>query len=259
MSEAITSWHDIGPRSAPVVVLLHAIATDSGLWASQIPVWSQRFRLLVIDLPGHGASQPRPHINSIEAYADALAQLLSRESIETASIVGLSLGGMIAQAFALSFPERVRSLVLSNTSARTPPPMQTIWSQRRQQALDHGMEHQVAPTLERWFTPRFAERAPLHVERIANMIRNTACDGYVAAIDAIQRLDLLDRLPELSMPALVITGRDDPAATTQIAASIADKLPRSRLAVLEDAAHLSNIEQPVAFTEAVGAFLEEMR
>ncbi|MBB6096510.1 3-oxoadipate enol-lactonase [Povalibacter uvarum] len=259
MSDPITSWHDIGPRSAPVVVLLHAIATDSDLWASQIPVWSQRFRLLAVDLPGHGASKPRPHINSVEAYADALAQLLLRESIQTASIVGLSLGGMIAQAFALSFPERVRSLVLSNTSARTPPAMQDIWSKRMQQAVQHGMEHQVAPTIERWFTPRFTERAPLHVARIARMIRSTSLEGYVAAIEAIQRLDLLDRLPELSMPALVITGRLDPAATPQIAETIAGKLPDSRLTVIEDAAHLSNIEQPGAFVESVGAFLEQTR
>lgn len=259
MSDTITSWQDIGPRSAPVVVLLHAIATNNDLWAPQIPVWSQSFRLLAIDLPGHGASKPRPHINSVEAYADALAQLLLSESIKDASFVGLSLGGMIAQAFALSFPERVRSLVLSNTSARTPPAMQAVWSQRKEQALLNGMESQVASTIERWLTPQFIARAPMDVARIAGMIRNTTIEGYVAAIEAIQRLDLLDSLSGLPIPALVITGRNDPAATPQVAASIADKLPDSRLSVLDDAAHLSNVEQPVAFAETVGAFLEQTR
>jgi 3-oxoadipate enol-lactonase len=108
---AITSWHDLGPRDAPVVVLLHAIATCSELWAQQIPVWSQFARVLAVDLPGHGASAPRPQISSLDQYAHALAELLANASIEDVSIVGLSFGGMIGQAFALNYPQRVRSLV----------------------------------------------------------------------------------------------------------------------------------------------------
>lgn len=252
---AITSWRDVGPRDAPVVVLLHAIATSAELWAAQIPVWSQFARIVAVDLPGHGASAPRPRIDSIDEYAHALAELLASQTISDVSIVGLSLGGMIGQAFALHYPQRVRSLVLSNTSARTPPEMKDIWARRKDDALTHGMDAQVPATIERWFTPKFRQSAPLHVERIANLIRQTSCEGYVAAIQAIRGLDLLDRLSALDMPALVVGGRQDTAVTVQVVEAIAQRLPNSGTLLLDDAAHLANIEQPIAFTENVGRFL----
>ena len=252
---AITSWHDVGPRDAPAVVLLHAIATDSDLWASQIPVWSRFARILSVDLPGHGASAPRPQIDSLDQYAHALAELLASVATEDVSIVGLSFGGMIGQAFALNYPQRVRSLVLSNTSARTSVEMKEAWTRRRQDALTHGMQAQVATTIERWFTPRFREKAPLHVERVANMIRRTSYEGYAAAIEAIRGLDLLDRLSSLEMPVFVVGGRQDAAVTPQVVETMAQRMPKARTLLLDDAAHLANIEQPIAFTEAVGQFL----
>lgn len=252
---AISSWRDVGPRDAPVVVLLHAIATSSELWAAQIPVWSQFARIVAVDLPGHGASAARPHIDSLDQYAHALAELLASHSIGDVSIVGLSLGGMIGQAFALSYPQRVRSLVLSNTSARTPPEMKEVWARRKEDALIYGMDAQVAATIERWFTPKFRQSAPLHVERIANLIRQTSPEGYAAAIQAIRGLDLLDRLSALDMPALVVGGRQDTATTVQVIEGIAGRLPNGGTLLLDDAAHLANVEQPLAFTENVGRFL----
>jgi 3-oxoadipate enol-lactonase len=252
---AITSWHDAGPRDAPAVVLLHAIATDSDLWAPQIPAWSQFARILAVDLPGHGASAPRPQIDSLDQYAHALAELLASAAIEDVSIVGLSFGGMIGQAFALDYPQRVRSLVLSNTSARTSAEMKETWTRRKQAAATQGMQAQVAATIERWFTPQFREKSPLQVERVANMIRRTSYDGYAAAIEAIRGLDLLDRLSSLEMPVLVVGGLQDAAVTPQTVEALAQRVPRAKTLLLDDAAHLANVEQPTAFTEAVGQFL----
>jgi 3-oxoadipate enol-lactonase len=252
---AITSWHDVGPRDAPAVVLLHAIATDSDLWASQIPVWARFARILSVDLPGHGASAPRPQIDSLDQYAHALAELLASVAAEDVSIVGLSFGGMIGQAFALNYPQRVRSLVLSNTAARTSAEMKEVWTRRKGAAATQGMPAQVATTIERWFTPQFREKAPLHVERVANMIRRTTYEGYAAAIEAIRGLDLLDRLSSLEMPVLVVGGRQDTAVTPQVVATMAQRLPKARTLLLDEAAHLANIEQPIAFTETVGQFL----
>ena len=254
-SRAITSWQDVGPRDAPVVVLLHAIATCSELWAQQIPVWSQFARILAVDLPGHGASAPRPQIDSLDQYAHALAELLASASIEDVSIVGLSFGGMIGQAFALNYPQRVRSLVLSNTSARTSAEMREIWARRKEHAATQGMQEQVATTLERWFTPQFRENAPLHVERVANMIRRTTYEGYSAAIEAIRGLDLLDRLTSLEMQVLVVGGRQDAAVTPQTVEAMVQRVPKARTLLLDGAAHLANVEQPIAFSEAVGHFL----
>jgi 3-oxoadipate enol-lactonase len=109
MQPEITSWREAGSASAPVVMLLHSIATQGAVWAQQVAVWSSSFRLIVPDLPGHGASVPRASIRTLDAYADALAQLLDDVGAARPIVVGLSLGGMIAQVFALRHPGGLRA------------------------------------------------------------------------------------------------------------------------------------------------------
>src|SRR5262249_25034272 len=125
----------------------------------------------------------------------------------------------------------------------------------KEHAVAHGMQEQVATTLERWFTPQFREHAPLHVERVANMIRRTSLEGYCAAIEAIRGLDLLDRLDSLAIPVLVVGGKQGASVTPQVVEPLAQGVPKAQKRLLDPAAHLANVEQPVAFTEAVGHFL----
>jgi 3-oxoadipate enol-lactonase len=248
-----------GPEAAPALVLLHSIATNSTLWAAQIPVWSRSFRVLAVDLPGHGASPPDPRLENPGHYTELIANLLDRCGISHCSIVGLSLGGLIGQMFALEHPDRCRSLVIANSSARTPPEMQQRWETRKRQALEEGMESQVDSTLERWFTPEFRARSALTVRWVADMIRGTHPHGYRAAIEAIQAVNTLDRLPSIQCPVLVVAGRRDTATTVENLQNLAAELPAARLEVLESASHLSNLVQPVEFTECVGAFLDQTR
>lgn len=241
------------------MVLLHSIATNSTLWSAQIPVWSRLFRVLAVDLPGHGASPPDPHLEDPSRYTELIVELLDRNGVARCSIVGLSLGGMIGQMFALEHPDRLRSLVLANTSARTPPEMQQRWETRKLQALQEGMQSQVDATLGRWFTPEFLAQSELTVRWVAHMIRSTHPQGYRAAIEAIQSVNTLDRLASIQCPVLVVAGRRDTATTVEVLQNLAAKLPDARLEILESAAHLSNLAQPVEFTERVGAFLDRTR
>ncbi len=136
-----------GRADGPPVVLLHAIATDSSMWLAQIPVWAGMFRLICMDLPGHGNSPEADEELDLAGYADCVREVLDAERIGSASLVGLSFGGMVAQAFALSYPERVRSLVLAHTSARTVEAVRGIWDGRIAQLEKEGMAAQVTPTL----------------------------------------------------------------------------------------------------------------
>lgn len=244
-----------GPENAAAVVLLHSLATDSSLWRLQLPVWSQRLRVISVDLPGHGASPALGGEPSLDDFAAALATTLDALKIKRATIVGLSLGGMVAQALALQQPDRVRSLVLAHTSAQTSPSVRDVWAMRLS-ALDEGdMEGQVQGTLTRWFTSEFAANAPLTLSWIAGLIRCTPPEGYAAAVRAIQRLDYLERLSQLTAPVLVVAGAQDTAAAPPLASAIAERVPNARLHVIERCAHLGNVEQALAFTERVGAFL----
>lgn len=246
-----------GLESAPAVVLLHSLATDASLWRFQTPVWSPHLRLISVDLPGHGRSAALDTNPTLDAFADALIFTLDAWGVKKAAFVGLSLGGMVAQSIALRFPERVRSLVLAHTSARTSESMQQIWASRITMLADLGMEGQVQGTLARWFTTEFSARAPLTLEWIASLIRQTPPDGYADAVRAIQRLDYLERLSGVAAPALVVAGAQDTAAPPAAAAAMIERLANARMFVIERCAHLGNVEQAALFTERVGAFLLE--
>lgn len=242
--------------TTPTVVLLHSLATSRAIWAAQAAVWSSRFEVIALDLPGHGDAPARA-LGSFAEYATALREILDERGVARAAIVGLSLGGMVAQAFALAYPERTRALVLAHTAARTPPEAVAVWTERLATVNAGGVETQVAPTLARWFTPEFAAAAPHTVAWIAGLIRRTSVAGFLTAGHAIQRLDHVERLAALRAPTLVLTGARDPSISPDAARRLAAAIPGARFAMI-DSAHLGNIEQPVAFTEHVAGFLEDV-
>jgi 3-oxoadipate enol-lactonase len=247
-----------GPAGGQPVVLLHAIATDSSLWSAQIPVWASAFRLICIDLPGHGGSPDIEAELDLAGYADCVRHVLDELGIDRVSLVGLSFGGMVAQAFALKYPDRVRALVLAHTGARTVEAVKGIWNERIARFEKEGMAAQVMPTLERWFTRTFAEKSPLTLAWLSDQILRTTSKGYVSAIKAIQGLDHLDRLAAVDAPVLVVAGEEDSAVPPAAAALIAERMRNAQTLVLAGAAHLGNLERPVEFTEAVGAFLSQV-
>lgn len=252
------AYHVDGPSDAPALVLLHAIATSSQLWLPQLGPWSARWRVVRIDLPGHGASPPPSGSPTLAEYADQVREVLDALEIGRAALVGLSLGGMVVQAFALACPQRVAALVLAHTSAYTHAAVSELWARRLAQFEQFGLAGQVTPTLERWFTRAFAEASPLTLEWIAGQIRATSPAGYAAAIRAIQQLDHRDRLGQIAAPTLVLAGEADSAVPPATASALAGAIAGARLVVLPDTAHLGNVQQPVAFTETVASFLGEV-
>lgn len=257
MTEGTLAHRVHGDARAPAVVLLHSLATHSDIWQPQCAAWSTAFRLVCIDLPGHGASAAPKGSPTLDDLAVLVERVLDARAITQAAVVGLSLGGMVAQALALRAPARVRSLVLAHTSARTPPELREVWQQRLEQAERNGLAAQVEPTLARWFTKDFAAACPLTMAWVAQQIRATSPAGYAAAIRAIQALDHLDRLAAIAVPTLVVAGDADAAVPPQAASAMAARMPRAGLLVLRDAGHIGNVQQPVAFTEAVGRFLRD--
>jgi 3-oxoadipate enol-lactonase len=241
-----------GPDDAPAIVLLHSIATSSAMWDLQVPIWARSFRVVRFDLPGHGAS---PLVGATLAdFAAAAWQTLDALGLSRAALVGLSLGGMVAQEMAIAAPDRVGALVIAHSGGRTAPAVAELWDERIAAAEAAGVEALVAPTLGRWFTPEFAETSPLQLDWIGALVRATSLAGFRNAARAIQGLDTLDRLGRLAMPALVIGGERDTALPIDAGRAVAAALPRATFASLPTA-HLGNIEQPGAFTELVGRFL----
>ncbi len=244
-----------GRANAPVVTLSHSLATDFSMWEPQLPALRERYRVLQYDTRGHGGTDAPAGAYSLDLLAEDTAALLAALGIRKTHWVGLSMGGMIGQALALKSPELFASLALCDTSSRIPAEAKSAWADRIKTAETQGMEPLVEPTLGRWFTAPFRERGKDVVGRVAAMIRSTPPRGYAGCCHAISGLDLTDRLPAISLPTLIIVGEEDQGTPVAASRTIHERIKGSELVILPSAAHLSNMEQPDAFTAALTTFL----
>ncbi len=235
-----------GSPEKPLLVLVHALGTDHGLWDPQMPAFLRFFQVLRVDLRGHGASDsPAGEYTIAQLAADVLATV-PRERF---AYCGLSLGGMIGQRIAAENPQRVEKLVLANTSPRVADP--TVFDARRAAVLRDGMSAVEPAVMQRFFSPK----SNPWTESIRTVFRTTNPEGYAACCSAIRDMDNRHFLASISVPTLVI-GSDQDASTpwTGHGDLLASQIPGAQPAKI-DAAHLSNLERPAAFTRAVLNFL----
>ena len=245
-----------GPATAPVVAMSHSLAANVHMWDDQMPVLAG-YRVLRYDTRGHGGTDAPEGDYTLEQLADDLFGLLDALEIDRVHFVGLSMGGMIAQTAALRDPGRFESLALCDTSSRVPGEGRALWSERMETARSQGMESLVESTIDRWFSRAFQSTEPERVERICEMVRTTPVAGYCGCCAAIRELDLTDRISAIRLPTLLIVGEDDPGTPVAAHEVIRDRIEGSRLVVIPDALHFSNVEQTAIFNETLAGFLAE--
>lgn len=245
-----------GPAAAPVVMLSHSLATDLAMWEPQLPALTARYRVLRYDTRGHGGTDAPEAAYSLPQLAADARALLDELGIDKVHWVGISMGGMIGQQFALEHAQRLASLSLCDTTARIPPEALGQWDERIQVAREQGLEPLVEPTIERWFSPEYRRRESARVETVRDMIRATPPAGYIGCCEAIKHLDLLDRLAEVAAPTLILVGENDPGTPVAASETLREHIPGSQLEILPHAFHLSNIEAAEEFNEALLGFLD---
>ena len=165
------------------------------------------------------------------------------------------MGGMIGQTFALKYPGVFRTLMLADTTSRFPPEVAPLWQDRIRIAEEKGMAPLVQPTLERWFTEPFRKSQPGPVAAIGKLIASTPVPGYAGCCHAIPKINATARLKEIQAPILVLCGDQDPGTPPAMSKEIHQNAPGSKLVMIPQAAHLSNLENPAAFTGALQEFL----
>jgi 3-oxoadipate enol-lactonase / 4-carboxymuconolactone decarboxylase len=242
-----------GPTEATVIAFSNSLGTTLEMWDGVARVLAGRFRLLRYDTCGHGRSGLGKGRAEIEAYAADLAGLLTAFGIERAHIVGLSLGGMVAQALAIGRPERVASLSLLATAPHLPPP--DNWLMRAKTVRAQGMRAIVEAVLGRWFSAGFAAAEPALYREWRGRLLGIDAEGYASACEAIGGLDLRAGLKSLTAPTLVVAGRDDPVTTVAMGEALAAAIPGAKLAVVERAAHLLAVERPQEVAEILAGFI----
>ena len=240
----------------PWLTLSHSLACNLHMWDEEAKRLSRRYKVLRYDTRGHGASGATAGAYTLDLLADDLHGLLRALGVQSTHFVGLSMGGMIGQTFALKYPGMLKSLALCDTTSRYPAEAAGLWAERIKTVQTQGMEPLVAPTLARWFTEPFRKARPDVVDKVAAMIRTTPAPGYIGCSHAIPKINLSARLKEIRCPAVVIVGKDDPGTPVAMAEEIHQALPDSKLVIIPSAAHLSNLEQPDAFNQALGEFLD---
>jgi 3-oxoadipate enol-lactonase len=250
-----TSYELHGKEGAPWLVLGHSLACSVRMWDPQIVALKASYRILAYDTRGHGASEAPKGAYTLEMLADDLKALLDALGAKHPHFCGLSMGGMIGQTFALKYPGTFRTLMLADTTSRFPPEVGPLWQERIKLAEEKGMAPLVQPTLERWFTAAFRKSNPEPVAAIAKLIASTPVAGYAGCCHAIPKINLTARLKEIKTPMLVICGDQDPGTPPAMSREIHEHAPGSKLVMIAQAAHLSNLENPVAFTEAMQEFL----
>ncbi len=247
-----------GDRRYPVVVLSHSLATSLDLWNYQLPLLARRFRVLLYDLRGHGSTDAPGDNYTLPELASDVASLLDYLHVSSAAFVGISLGGMIGQHFALEYPEKLDALILCSTGSRTEPRAKATIEERIETVRREGMASQVASTLARWFTPKFIEEAPANVSWISDLILRTSVDGYAGCARAVQGLDVTDALEKVRAKTLVVPGEFDLAFPEKASRAIQQRIPNAELCLLEGAAHLGNVEQAHRFNEIIVNFLSRV-
>ncbi len=246
-----------GKKNASVAMMSHSLGSSLTMWEPQLASLEPFFQILCYDIRGHGGTEASTGLYTLDLLGEDAVSLLNALRIDQVHWVGLSMGGMIGQHLALNYSDRLLSAALCGTSAIIPSEAQPIWQERINIVREKGVEPLLEPTLERWFTPSFLSRKSERLALIRKEFLTTPPEGYVGCIEAIRKLNYLDRLAEIEVPTLIIVGEEDPGMPVSAAEAMHARIRNSKLVVIPSARHLSNVEQPEAFSSALVKFLRE--
>ncbi len=249
----MTRLNVVREGQGPVVVLSHALGCDLHMWDGVAALLARDHTVLRYDHRNHGGSEVVAGPLKIEDLAEDVAALIAREA-GPVHFVGLSMGGMTAQALALSHPQLLGRVVIANSAAHYPD--QAPWRTRVQTVQAQGVAAIAAGAVARWLTPGYAatpEGAAAAKALYDTLVRTDAA-GYIASCDAVAAIDFRESNRRIARPVLVIAGSRDEATPIAMSREIAAAIPGARLAEI-DAAHLSAVERPAEFAALVRGFL----
>lgn len=250
------AYRDEGAGEA--IVFLHAFALTQRMWDEQVEAFATKCRVITFDWRGFGESTLGEQNTSMDVFADDLAGLLDALQIECATICGLSMGGYAAFAFYRKYGSRVASLILADTRAGNDTEEAKLARYKMAERVRReGLSFLPDEVLSKWLAPSTISNRPRVVEQVRSMIINNQPAGVVSAQTAMaERLDSTPLLAQIRCPTLVIVGEQDSLTPLSEAEKICTAIPAAHLKVINDSGHLSNIEQPEFFNQAIVAFLE---
>ena len=243
-----------GRDGGPTLMLSNSLGATLAMWEPQMKALTQLFRVIRYDRRGHGKSSVAPGPYSMERFGRDVLAILDDLNIDKVHWCGLSMGGMVGQWLGANAPDRLGKIVLANTACYYPDP--TNWLNRIKAVKDGGIAAIADTVIAAWLSTDFREREPQITARLKAMLLASPVEGYIACCEALSTLDQRELLSRIRSPTLVIAGRHDMSTPISAGEFIRSRIAGASMTIL-DAAHISNVEQPHAFTDAVVGFLTQ--
>jgi pimeloyl-ACP methyl ester carboxylesterase len=240
------------------VVLIHGVGLNKEMWGGQVVGLATNYRVITYDMLGHGAS-PRPAAGTpLLGYADQLLELLDHLQLPQATVIGFSMGGLVARAFALHYPERLQGLVVLNSVFNRSAEQRAGVIARTAQAAEHGPDANAEAALSRWFSREYQAANPAQIAALRETLAGNDPQGYLTTYELFATQDMYraDDLKGLRAPTLVATGELDPGSTPEMARQLADRIPGATVAVLAEQRHMMPVESPRLVNQLLLGFLD---
>ena len=248
---AVTHYRDEGRVDARAIVFINALGMDLRIWDDLVGPLAKAYRIVRYDKRGHGLSELPVGPALIADYAADLAALLDRLEVGRAVIVGLSMGGLVAQALYRQRPDLVAAMALCGTAAKIGT--EESWRQRMDEVARGGIEAIADAVTQRWFTAEFRAKRVSELAGWRTMLTRAPRDGYLTACGAQMRADLRPYCGEIAVPVLCVVGEDDGSTPPTLVRELAGQIGRARFEIIAAAAHMSCIERPDALRGLIEA------
>lgn len=242
-----------GRADRPAVVFSNSLGTDYRIWDAVTPLLEADFRIVLYDKRGHGLSEATPAPYAMADHVEDLAGLMGHLGIGRAAVVGLSVGGMIAQGLAARHPDLVSALVLCDTAHKIGTDQS--WNARIDTVTANGIGAIVDAVMKVWFTPEFRRPENAAFEGYKAMLARQAVDGYAGTCAALRDCDLTESTRALKLPVLCLVGDQDGSTPPGLVRSMADLIDGARFEVVGNAGHIPCVEQPEATARLIASFL----
>lgn len=248
-------WREDGQADGRPVVFANSLGTDLRLWDKVLARLPAGLRVIRFDKRGHGLSSAPAAPYTMGALVHDAERLIEALDLAGVTLVGLSIGGMIAQGLAAKRPDLVRAVVLSNTGAKIGT--REMWAERIEGVRKGGIEALADAVMQRWFSKRFRTEELAELEGWRNMLTRTPAEGYMGCSAAIAGTDFHTTTAGLTIPALGIAGDEDGATPPDLVQETVGLIPGSRFALIRGAGHLPCVEQPDEYARLLTDFLAE--
>ncbi len=244
-----------GRAGAPAVVLGNSLGTDARIWDEVIERLAGRYHVLSYDKRGHGLSEAPAGDYSLDDHVADLTGLLDHVGMRRIGLAGVSVGGLIAQGFALRHPKRLAALVLCDTAPQLGD--RAMWNGRITAIRRDGLASIADGIMERWFSEKFRRERPDDLAGWRNLFLRSDVHGYCGTCATLRDADLTAEIGAIRTPTLVMAGENDGSTPVPMVRACAEAIAGARFEVIAGAGHIPSIEQPARVAALMTAFFEE--